>query len=129
MALNPALIVAGAPLFVLLLKAMCKTATLKFIWLIGISGHILESCFSFLGVYMCLFSTCTFCCAFYRHVFSSPPKTVKGGMSSASKNCHVDDRVESILHKLTVQDLIQNGAGCLQAESIKHIKPYTTWSL
>lgn len=49
-------------------------------------------------------------------------------MSSASENAHADDRVESILHKLIVQELIQEGAECLQTESIKHIKPYTTCS-
>jgi len=36
---------------------------------------------------------------------------------------------ETFLHKLTIKDLVQEGAECLQTESIKYIKPYITWSL
>lgn len=78
---------------------------------------------------MYLFLTCTFCCAAFHHVFSSPAKILKGRMSSANSNAHADGRVESILHSLTVQDLIQEGAECLQTEAKKHMKPYTTWSV
>lgn len=97
--------------------------------IVCISEHILQSCSAFLGVHTYLFLTCTFYCAAYHHVFSSTAKILEGRVSSASKNVHADDRLESILHKLTVQDLIQESAECLQTESIKHIKPYTTWSV
>lgn len=46
-------------------------------------------------------------------------------MSSARKNVHVDYGQ----NKLTVLVLIQEDAECLWAESIKHIKLYTTWNV
>lgn len=46
-------------------------------------------------------------------------------MSSARKNVHVDYGQ----NKLTALVLIQEDAECLWAESIKHIKLYTTWNV
>lgn len=89
MTLNPALIEAGALLFILHFIRPCvrrQHLHLYDSYCMHLWAYKPWKMFCFFGgVHTCLFLTYTFCCAAYHHVFSSPANILKGRIVQPAK--------------------------------------------